>query len=258
MKCKGYFLGIILICYFLAEAQVVHVNAHAHNDYEHKYPLKEALKNGFISVEADVHWQQEKLLVAHNKVTALSPSLEALYLKPLDSLITINKGSIYSNYIGSFYLMIDIKTESESTYRALAELLNRYPQLLCVPSSCAVKIFLSGERPIKTITQEGYKGIGIDGRPENIGKGYDHNLMPVISDSYKNWAHWNGRSKLKPNDLQKISQLAVRIHKEGKKLRLWATPDTEIAWQALLDVGVDLINTDHLQELNLFLKSKDI
>jgi len=34
---------------------------------------------------------------------------------------------------------------------------------------------------------------------------------------------------------------------------LWAIPDTEMAWKVLLDTGVDLINTDHLPELNAYL-----
>jgi len=31
------------------------LNAHAHNDYLHKNPLFDALKNGFTSVEVDIH-----------------------------------------------------------------------------------------------------------------------------------------------------------------------------------------------------------
>jgi hypothetical protein len=40
-------------------------NAHAHNDYEHKRPLFDALDNGFTSVEADVFLVDGKLLVGH-------------------------------------------------------------------------------------------------------------------------------------------------------------------------------------------------
>ena len=41
------------------------VHAHAHNDYEHKRPLFDALEQGFCSVEADVWLVEGKLLVAH-------------------------------------------------------------------------------------------------------------------------------------------------------------------------------------------------
>jgi alkaline phosphatase len=59
-------------------------------------------------------------------------------------------------------------------------------------------------------------------------------------------------------DVARIKALAQRIHTEGKKLRLWAIPDNEVVWEALLNAGVDLINTDHLRELNSFLKKKGL
>ena len=40
--------------------------AHAHNDYEHDRPLRDALDPGFTSVEADVWLVDGKLLVAHD------------------------------------------------------------------------------------------------------------------------------------------------------------------------------------------------
>jgi len=81
-------------------------------------------------------------------------------------------------------------------------------------------------------------------------------MMPVISDHYKNWCGWNGRSELQTSDLQRIKELAQRVHGDGKKLRLWAIPDNERAWEALLNAGVDLINTDKLEKLNAFLTKK--
>jgi glycerophosphoryl diester phosphodiesterase len=121
-----------------------------------------------------------------------------------------------------------------------------------------VTIFLSGQRPLNTIVKEGYAGIGIDGRPEDLGKQYPAVLMPVISDTFKNWSAWDGKNSMDEKDLQRIKALAQRVHAEGKKLRLWAIPDTETAWKVLLDAGVDWINTDRLQELNAFLSSKGL
>src|SRR5712692_10174041 len=40
-------------------------HAHAHNDYEHKRPLLDALDHGFCSVEADVFLDGDALLVGH-------------------------------------------------------------------------------------------------------------------------------------------------------------------------------------------------
>ena len=251
-------LQIISCAASFAQQPWPHPNAHAHNDYEHQHPLLEALENGFACVEADVHFQNGKLLVAHNRATEHSPTLERLYFNPLDSILNLNNGFIYAGSKNPFYLMIDIKTESESTYKALKELLGHYPRLNCSTSSCAIKIFLSGERPIATIQKEGYSGFGIDGRPDDLGKGFTVEAMPVISDTYKNWSAWNGLSTPTANDLLRVHDLAQRVHAEGKRLRLWAIPDNEVVWDALLKVGVDLINTDHLQKLNTFLTKKGL
>src|SRR5260221_13965865 len=58
--------------------------AHAHNDYEHKRPLFDALEHGFCSVEADIHLVEGQLLVAHSRSQVKTEgTLEALYLNPL-------------------------------------------------------------------------------------------------------------------------------------------------------------------------------
>lgn len=251
--------GIFFLCPCLCFSQAkVHLNAHAHNDYEHERPLREALQNGFNSVEADVHLYKGELRVGHNIASDQSPTLQELYFIPLDSLISANKGSVYAGTQQPFFLMIDLKTDGEETYRRLKSVLHMYKKLLCTERICPVKIFLSGQRPLNTIIKEGYAGIGIDGRPEDLGKQYPVELMPVISDNFANWSSWNGKDTMDAKELERINGLAQRVHAEGKKLRLWAIPDTETAWEVLLDAGVDWINTDRLQELNAFLSSKGL
>jgi len=39
-----------------------------------------------------------------------------------------------------------------------------------------------------------------------------------------------------------------------KPVRFWATPDTPAAWNFLMEAGVDVINTDKINELSSFLK----
>lgn len=252
-------LGIFLLCPYLCFTQIrVHLNAHAHNDYEHPRPLRESLQNGFNSVEADVHLYKGELRVAHNLANDQSPTLQELYLDLLDSLIKANDGFVYPGAPEPFYLMIDIKTNGEATYQVLKSVLNNYQKLLCTTSVCPVKIFLSGQKPSSTMVKDGYSGIGNDGRPDDLGKQYPIELMPVISDNFNNWSSWDGKNAINEEDLQPIKTLAQRVHAEGRKLRLWAIPDNEMAWEVLLEAGVDLINTDHLPELNAFLTRKGL
>jgi Glycerophosphoryl diester phosphodiesterase family len=237
-------------------SQEIHPNAHAHNDYEHTHPLWEAFKNGFMSVEADVHLRGDLLLVAHNFASKNSPSLEQLYLKPLDSLMMVNNGCVYpysAKPDRPFYLMIDVKTDAEKTFNAIKKLLESYPTF---KNRTVIRIFLSGNRDNDQLMNQKVFNIGMDGRPDDLGKGYSSELMPVISDHFKNWSGWSGKTDPDEKDIREIKALAIRVHAEKKLLRLWAIPDNELVWGTLLNAGVDLINTDHLVELNKFLTAK--
>jgi Glycerophosphoryl diester phosphodiesterase family len=256
-------MPLFMILFFLCCSSLVfsqgnfpHPNAHAHNDYEHAQPLWNALAVGFISVEADVHLVDGKLLISHGKPQPGAPTLQQLYLAPLDSLLSLHGDKIYPDYSGTFYLMIDCKTDAERTYRAIQNEVLRYKRLLCSSSYCPVKIFISGNRATDTMMKEGYRGIAMDGRPGDLGKGIPVELMPVISDHYSNWSSWKGKTNVQPDEIAQIRELAQRVHAEGKKLRLWAIPDNELAWAALLNVGVDFINTDQLEALHVFLSRR--
>ncbi|NOT75105.1 MAG: hypothetical protein HOP08_09275 [Cyclobacteriaceae bacterium] len=235
-----------------------HVNAHSHNDYENPQPLIHAYNKGFMSVEADVHLVNGRLRVSHNAPDSKARLLSELYLRPLDSIAAIQRST--NPKYGSFFLMIDIKTEAEVTYRTLDQLLRGYNLLTCLNAdhNCPVVIFLSGNRPVDLIIKDPNSRIALDGRPSDLGKNYPTHKMPVISDNFNNWSSWNGKSKPADGALDRIKDLAKRVHAEGKKLRLWAIPDNELAWQTLLDTGVDLINTDHIDELDKFLTEKGL
>ena len=59
-------------------------NAFAHNDYQHKQPLFEAISNGYNNIEADVYVYKGKLVVTHVLPQLHHRrTLEALYLAPL-------------------------------------------------------------------------------------------------------------------------------------------------------------------------------
>ena len=253
-----YFIFCLSTTFCFSQNQGIHVNAHAHNDFEHAHPLIDALQNGFISVEADIHLWNGKLLVSHDRPDKNSSSLEKLYLAPLDSLLKVNSGRVYKGSQTTFYLMIDIKTEAKTTYQAIKRAAVNYPTLLCASENCPVQIFLSGNRPVSMIEKEEYTGLAVDGHPNDVGKGFHSELMPVISDHFNNWSGWNGKTKPTSKDLQRIKKLSQQVHAEGKKLRLWAIPDNELAWKALLNAGVDFINTDRLEGLNNFLSQRGL
>src|SRR6266568_639216 len=72
------------------------IHAHAHNDYEHKRPLFDALDQGFCSVEADIYLVDGELLVAHDRAKVRPErTLQALYLDPLADRVRRNGGRVY-------------------------------------------------------------------------------------------------------------------------------------------------------------------
>ncbi len=247
-----------------ANAQVVPLpQAHAHNDYEHNRPLLDALAHGFTSVEADVHLIDGELYVAHARPLFKNKkkTLEALYLEPLAQRVHAHEGSVYPGYEGEFLLMIDIKADGEAVYQLLHQQLKAYRDILTFYESGekktgAVTIFLSGDRPVDLAKADPNRLVGIDGRPSDLGKGYTADFMPVISDSYKNHLSWKAKGPISEKEWAYLQRLAERVHAEGKKLRLWASPDRPLAWKTLKAAGVDLINTDKLEELSTFLRKE--
>lgn len=115
-------------------------NAHAHNDFLHKNPLQDALAHHFTSVEADIFLIEtadgSKLPVAHFQFM-IDPerTLQSLYLTPLRARIKAHGGSVFGDG-KPFHLLIDIKTDAEPTYRALAKVLADYDDIITSVGDC--------------------------------------------------------------------------------------------------------------------------
>ncbi|MEO0330641.1 MAG: phosphatidylinositol-specific phospholipase C/glycerophosphodiester phosphodiesterase family protein [Bacteroidota bacterium] len=239
-------------------------NAHAHNDYRHKRPLLDALAHGFTSVEADVLLIDGELYIGHDMPDGNHslPTLKDIYLEPLQKRVKEQNGKVYAGYEGEFYLMIDIKTEAEPTYVRLKEVLLPYKGMLNyqqdgVNHPGAVTIFLSGNRPIAQVQQEALQLVSIDGRPDDLGQGYSADFMPVISQHYRAIIDWDGKQPISAKQQKALKKLTHQAHREGKKVRLWATPENTLVWESLLETGVDFINTDHLTELQQFINQRN-
>src|SRR5258707_15379524 len=105
--------------------------AHAHNDYEHKRPLFDALDQGFCSVEADIFLVDGTLLVGHTILDLKKErTLQKLYLDPLRERVKANGGAHKNG--PPFWLLIDVKSEAKPTYAALSKVLEQYADILTV------------------------------------------------------------------------------------------------------------------------------
>lgn len=257
-----FFIFIFSTCFsFAVTAQALPLpNAHAHNDYKHARPLQDAMVCGFTSFEADIFLKHNSFIVAHiSPAFKKTHTFEALYLKPLYDAVAKNKGSVYPDYSAPVILLVDIKTDAEQTYTALKPLLEKYSSMLTryengkvIPG--AVTIILTGHKPYKSINSETSRLAFIDESLLSIEKNkYAASACPLASTKYSNILTWKGKGKIPDDQKQKLIEYINIAHLQGKKVRLWASPENEIVWKTLLDCGVDLINTDELERLQDFL-----
>ncbi|MEL6143601.1 MAG: histidinol-phosphatase, partial [Bacteroidota bacterium] len=88
----------------------------------------------------------------------------------------------------------------------------------------------------------------LDGRPSDLERNVSSSRMPVISENFFKALGWNGIGKMPREAQKRLRQLVRMAHRQGKKIRFWAAPDTPAMWQLLLKHKVDLINTDRISE----------
>lgn len=233
--------------------------AHAHNDYLHARPLADALAHGFRSVEADIWLTNGALLVAHDfKDASPGRTLEKLYLEPLRALAKTNAAILRSQPVT---LLIDVKSEAESTYARLREVLKSYSDILTRFESNrihtnAVIAIISGSRAQATMREETIRFAAIDGRLPDLASNPPPALVPLVSDNWTKHFTWRGVGPLPLEQRNQLREVVERTHAQNRRLRLWAAPDTESGWRELAEAGVDLINTDKLSELERFLRAR--
>jgi hypothetical protein len=237
--------------------------AHAHNDYLHDPPLLRALAHGFTSVEADVFLVGDRLCVAHES-EQITPdrTLQSLYLDPLRRRVQENGGRVYREGT-RFFLLIDLKTAAEPTYRRLHEVLAQYGDVLTTfgpqgRKEGAVLAIISGNRPLELMRSQAVRYGGYDGRLSDLGSGLDADLMPMISDQWPKVTPWKGDGAMPAAGRQRLQDIVRKAHAQGRLVRFWLTPDgpskqRDAVWRELLAAGVDLINTDDLKGLQEFL-----
>lgn len=241
---------------------------HAHNDYEHDRPLFDALEHGFTSVEADVWLVDGELRVAHDLADAKQGvTLESLYLDPLEDLVRSQPGhSVYPQWDGSLQLLIDIKSEGESTYAAIEQELSDHRDIMSRYTNGNVKTgpvtaVISGNRPLATMQSQDKRFSFFDGRASDLTSGMPASLMPLVSNNWTKLFTWQGVGPMPELERAKLHAYVETAHANGYRVRFWATPDQpgaarDAVWTELADAGVDHINTDDLAGLQQFLTAR--
>jgi hypothetical protein len=80
--------------------------------------------------------------------------------------------------------------------------------------------------------------------------------VPLVSDNWTRHFKWRGVGEFPEEERAKLRGMVQRAHAQGRRLRLWATPDNPPGWKELHKAGVDLLNTDDLAGLGTFLRAQ--
>lgn len=236
-------------------ASTIYYNAFSHNDYWRDRPLLDALSYHFNCVEADLWLISGELYVSHDRPEP-NPSItfKKLYLEPLVAHLRANGGKVYPEGDRPFYLMVDCKTDGEEIYKLLKQQMGPYKEYFCslengTYKEGAVLFFLSGDRPLKSLSEESDRFTFLDGRIEDLGKDIPSTVMPVVSDSYFKYLSWKGDGEMPAEQLQQMREYIRQAHAEGKLFRWWGAPDTGEFKRFFIEEGVDLVGADNLKIL---------
>jgi glycerophosphoryl diester phosphodiesterase len=237
------------------------VHAHAHNDYQHKRPLLDALDHGFRSVEADVYPVDGQLLVAHdrNKVK-LERTLQALYLDPLRERVKKNGGHVYSAG-PEFTLLVELKSDWHTSYPVLRDILKQYAGMLTTfragaTQTNAIRVIITGHRAKEMFAGEAIRYASMDGDLAELDSGTPADLIPWISSNWGQSFKWRGSGAIPEAEKHKLKDIVAKAHQQGRRVRFWSAPDQPVFWGEMLTSGVDLINTDDLDGAQKFLLAR--
>lgn len=266
---KTLILVLLVLMQYYCKAQSTPLpNGFAHNDYRHKRPLFDALENGFTNIEADIFLRDTTLVVAHAlpQFKSKGRNLERLYLKPLHDRVLANNGRVYAGYVRPVILMIDIKTGSDDTYRALARILDKYRDMLTSYNNGdvhygAITVVLSGHKPYKMLEGQTSRVAFIDEDLRKVARdssAVNNDVFTMASCKYSRMLSWDGKGPMPLLQRERLLRFVGMAHRLGTKVRLWASPDRQVVWDELLKCGVDLINTDHLVTLKNYLAKSQV
>lgn len=225
---------------------------HSHNDYLQKRPLWDALQNGFTSLEIDVYTAPDSSLrVSHLPFSLQSkPTLDELYLHPLQHWIDQNHGRVYPDTDLVLTLMIDLKGNGAVTYPLLKkallpyrEYITRYQQRALYPGP--LRILLSGSKPVELLGAETEQWFSLDG---SLGTDYTGKNVRIDRESAPYAAHFKkrGNGTLTPAESEKLQKFVQRTTQQGHELRFWAAGNNPKRWATLANAGVTTLNADKL------------
>lgn len=239
-------LALALTCCGAAAAQPP-VLIHSHNDYAQRVPFYQAYAQQVSSIEADVFLHDGQLLVGHDvEDLRADMTFEALYVEPIVTLFARNGGRAFRDSDQTLQLMVELKSETDPTLRAVAALLGRWPEVFDPEvNPAAVRVAVTGRVPAPEAFDRYPRFLGFDGvwdadyTPEQLER------IALISTNFRDFSQWNGKGTIIPAEKERFEQVIDRAHEQGKPVRFWNAPEGTTVYYTFYDMGIDYINTDN-------------
>lgn len=239
-------LALALTCCGAAAAQPP-VLIHSHNDYAQRVPFYQAYAQQVSSIEADVFLHDGQLLVGHDvEDLRADMTFEALYVEPIVTLFARNGGRAFRDSDQTLQLMVELKSETDPTLRAVAALLGRWPEVFDPEvNPAAVRVAVTGRVPAPEAFDRYPRFFGFDGAwdadytPEQLER------IALISTNFRDFSQWNGKGTIIPAEKERLEQVIDRAHEQGKPVRFWNAPEGTTVYYTFYDMGIDYINTDN-------------
>jgi alkaline phosphatase len=240
----------IALIYFNTKANAQEYKIHSHNDYLRKIPFWEAVSANAISIEVDVILLRDTLFVAHEKeAIRTNRTFENLYLEPLRQADNLS-----ISLPPSLQLLVDCKTEANSTLASIIKKCENYRQILYQPETGkGVKIIVSGNRPPASNYKDSPPYLFFDHQSLDDLETISFEKVGMISLPFYKYIKWNGKDSLPAEEKEKVMKITQLVHRYHVPFRFWATPDTPEAWKMLPELGIDFINTDQPSGVSAFL-----
>lgn len=240
------------------------VPCHSHNDYTRDTALYSALSAGCTSVEADIWVHGDKLTVGHTDPGANGPTLQDLYLNPLQKLIDERQAVFPTKPEQALSLLIDFKGNSDQTWDKLVAALTplrdaghlshydgsfKQGLVTVIASGNAIQDSDVPSPIAKALdpASNPSRSIFVDARINKDMSKFDSSNSYYASASFKD-AVQGSSSAISGANLQKLRDQVKAAHDKGLLVRYWDIP-SEGLWQQLVDEGVDRLNVDDLQDV---------
>ncbi|GAA3977550.1 hypothetical protein GCM10023085_69970 [Actinomadura viridis] len=227
---------------------------HAHNDYQNKTPLQDALRNGAVSVEADVMIDpQGELQLKHEEKEHSAGTLRERYVEPLIERARANGGRIHPGRDDPFLLVIEIKdvepdrATDPGAYASEETLKRAKERLRAQAYQRAIEQTRDLPPDVQVVFSAGRPGDAVGRQPSNVSfdtapaagctlpaqldpaapeydREYAKNFV-IFNGKWSDCADRDGDQEISPDEQRQLNELVERAHNAGLKVRLWGGPD---------------------------------